>query len=40
MAILKINPQSIKGHWVDGFTLDNHSILSEFLGYDGEYPRF
>ena len=41
MAILTINPQRIGGQWVEGFTLDDHTISSEFLGYDGGgYPRF
>ena len=40
VAILRINPQPVRGHWVEGFTLDSHIISSEFLGYDGDYPRF
>ena len=40
MAILQINPQPVTGLWVEGFTLDDHTISSEFLGYDGDFPRF
>ena len=40
MAILQTNPQQIGGPWIEGFTLDAHTISSEFLGYDGAYPRF
>ena len=41
MAVLTINPQKISGKWTEGFTLDDHTISSEFLGYDGAgYPRF
>ena len=29
-----MNPKRIKGAWTDGYTLDEHTITSEFLGYD------
>lgn len=31
---MKINPLPIKGPWNAGFTLDQHTVSAEFLGYD------
>lgn len=30
----KISPKKIKGPWVEGYTLDFHTISSDFIGHD------
>jgi competence protein ComFC len=38
---VNINPRPIAGPWSHGFTLDQHTISAEFLGYDlHERPMF
>ncbi len=33
--MIKINPKKIKSDQFEGYTLDIHTISSDFLGYDG-----
>ena len=41
MATVETNPQPIDGPWIEGFTLDQHTASSVFLGYDDyDHPRF
>ncbi len=41
MATVETNPQPIDGPWVEGFTLNDHTVSSVFLGYDDrDNPRF
>ena len=40
MATVAVNPQPTTGPWIEGYNLDDHTISSEFLGYEGDYPRF
>ena len=41
MTHMKIDPLEIRGPWSLGFTLDTHTISSEFLGYDPQgNPQF
>jgi competence protein ComFC len=34
MTILQTNPIRLKGPWVDGYALDEHTISSRFVGFD------
>ena len=39
--MVAINPRQIRGAWCQGYVLDNHTLRSEFLGYDQfGNPRF
>ena len=39
--MVAINPRQILGEWRQGYVLDNHTLRSEFLGYDPVgNPRF
>ena len=41
MATLKTNPLRVDGPWREGFTLDDHTASSVFLGYDDhDHARF
>ena len=40
MPIVKSDPLSIKGPWVEGFTLDRHVLVAIPIGYAGEHMQF